>query len=63
MLLVCTDRDEIRIHLGGKLRELYRDLQVLRVSDNGRTVTLRATQPQAGKLIHAMTNGRLVLRR
>lgn len=47
----------------GKPRELYRNLQVLSVSGNGRKVTLRATPQQAGKLIYAMQHGRLVLRR
>ena len=47
----------------GELRELYQNLQVLSVSDNSRTVTLRATPQQAGKLIYAMQHGHLVLRR
>jgi Flp pilus assembly protein CpaB len=55
-VLVATNKS-------GKLRELYRNLQVLSVSDDGRTVTLRATPQQAGKLIYAMQHGHLVLRR
>jgi len=44
-----------------KLRELYRNMEVLEA--NGRHVTLRATPTQTGKLIHAMQHERLVLRR
>ena len=56
-VLVATNKS-------GKLRELERNVQVLAVSDH-RTVTLRLTPRQAGKLIYAMghTSERLVLRR
>jgi hypothetical protein len=45
-----------------KLRNLERNLQVLAIRDNGRKVTLRVTPRQAGKLVHATTDDRLVLR-
>ena len=50
-------------HKRGKLRELYRKMQVLATNDA--TFTLRALSPQqAGKLIYIMrhTNDRLILR-
>lgn len=48
----------------GKLRELDRDLEVLEVGPNIRTVTLRARSQQAGELIYVMQrpDHRVVLR-
>lgn len=49
-------------HGSNALRRLYRNLEVLAVSTSDGTVTLRATARQAGMLIYASANDRLVVR-
>jgi hypothetical protein len=59
--IAVGDHADVLLAKSGKLRVLERNMQVLSVSTNG--VALRATTRQAGRLIAAMQQGRLVLRR
>jgi hypothetical protein len=45
-----------------RLRELYGNMYVLDASSSAGTVTLRATLQQAGRLVYASVNDRLVVR-